>query len=77
LKYRSDIAGVRELSPHDLRRTAASDLLVNNDALTVAKILGHQNLDVTMRYDRRGENAKRDAAKTLHIPYIRKYAGNE
>ena len=77
LKNRSEISGVPALSPHDLRRTAASDLLVNNNALTVAKMLGHSNLDVTMRYDRRGDVAKRDAAKTLFIPYTRKFGDDK
>lgn len=73
LKSRCELAGVSELSPHDLRRTAASDLLKTTDALTVAKILGHSSVNTTLKYDRRGEGAKRDAAKTLFIPYTRRY----
>jgi len=73
LKSRCQAAGVADLSPHDLRRTAASDLLKTTDALTVAKILGHSSVNTTLKYDRRGEGAKRDAAKTLFIPYTRRY----
>jgi len=73
LKSRCELAGVSDLSPHDLRRTAASDLLKTTDALTVAKILGHSSVNTTLKYDRRGEGAKRDAAKTLFIPYTRRY----
>jgi len=73
LKARSDEAGVADLSPHDLRRTAASDLLENNDAMTVAKIMGHKNMNTTLGYDRRGETVKKNAAKTLFLPYKRKF----
>lgn len=73
LKSRTEAAGIADMSPHDLRRTAVSDLLKTTDALTVARIMGHSSVNTTLKYDRRGEGAKRDAAKTLFIPYKRRY----
>jgi len=61
-------ANVPALSPHDFRRTCASDLLDRVDVVTVQKILGHEDPKTTSRYDRRGDSAKRDAAKFRKIP---------
>lgn len=50
--YRArDKAGLRKLTVHDLRRTAASHMLKKNVSVRVIQeLLGHRSLDTTMRY---------------------------
>ena len=56
--------------PAYLRRTFASDLLgVSGDVSAAQRRLGHENVQTTMRYDRRAEAAKRNAVILLHLPY--------
>jgi site-specific recombinase XerD len=70
LRIRAKKAGVKPFTPHDLRRTFVSRLLDSGvDIAIVAKMAGHSNIQTTARYDRRPEEAKRRAAKLLHIPY--------
>src|SRR5215216_4526791 len=63
-------AGVGHLSPHDGRRTFASDLFdAGVDAVQVQGLMGHASLLTTGGYDRRPELARLAAVERLHFPY--------
>lgn len=70
LAKRGQAAGIKDFSPHDMRRTFCSDMLrAGADIAIVAKLMGHASVNTTARYDRRPEDAKREASGLLHIPY--------
>jgi integrase len=69
LKKRAKQAGVTNVSPHDLRRTAISNLIEATDLSTAQKIAGHSDPKTTALYDRRDEKAKRAAAAKMSIDY--------
>ena len=74
LEERRRQAGIEPFTPHDLRRTFAGDLFdANVDTVTVQKLMGHSNPTTTAGYDRRGEQVKRKAVSSLHVPYTRRY----
>jgi integrase len=62
-------SGIKNATPHDLRRTAISNLLDITDAVTVAKMAGHASTEITMKYDKRGEERMIDALAKLHLPF--------
>ncbi len=71
VKRRHTEANVKEISPHDFRKTFVGDLLDAVGDLSVAqKLAGHSDPATTARYDRRGERAMRRAASHLHVPYF-------
>jgi len=39
--------------------------------VTVQKLMGHASPTTTSNYDRRGEEVKRRAIRSLHVPYVR------
>ena len=66
VRRRAKQAGVESFSPHDFRRTFCSDLLdAGIDIVTVQKLAGHASVETTARYDRRGEEVKRQAVQKL------------
>ena len=71
LKRRATEAGVKAFSPHDLRRTMITRMLENGaDVVSVQRLAGHADPATTARYDRRGEQAKKDAAAKLQLPHV-------
>ena len=72
LRYLATRAGVKALTPHDLRRSFVGSLLdAGADISSVQALAGHSSTDTTTRYDRRPEDAKRNAAELLHVPFVK------
>lgn len=70
LRRRAREAGIKLVSPHDLRRTFATLLLAEGEDLAVVqRLLGHASIETTARYDHRGEEAKRRAGLKIKLPF--------
>jgi integrase len=62
-------AGLAHFSPHDFRRTCASELLDDGaDLLAVQELLGHEDPATTARYDRRGFKKVRKVVDARKLP---------
>ena len=63
-----EFGGKLRTTSHDLRRTFATRLLDENiDIVTVKNMMGHASVTTTAQYDRRGEDAQRQAANRVRI----------
>jgi len=62
-------AGIEEVSPHVLRHTFATLLLREHDTdlVTVADLLGHENVNTTARYTRSTEADRQAAVEALGV----------
>ena len=73
LRKRAREARVHAFSPHDLRRTAITNMLARGGDLSVVQDLaGHSSMSTTKIYDRRGDEAKRRTAALASLPYPRR-----
>jgi integrase/recombinase XerD len=78
LRKRAREARVRSFSPHDLRRTAITNMLDRGGDLSVVQdIAGHSSISTTKIYDRRGEAAKRRTSALASFPARRRRQGRE
>lgn len=65
-RYKS--AGLKRLTPHDLRKTYATNLLENGeDIILVQELMGHSSVATTRLYDQRKRDDKRTALKALPL----------
>jgi len=70
-------AGVPDLRFHDLRHTAATQMVMNGiDLVTVKEILGHSRIETTMRYAHPTPENKRKAVAALEFIFGGKVATN-
>lgn len=66
----AEVAKIDNMTPHDWRRTCASDLLdAGRDLASVQAHLGHASPTTTARYDRRGERARRETGRAIRTPF--------
>lgn len=71
LRSRSQGAGIATIEPHDLRRSFATYLFeVDTDVFTVQDLMGHEKIDITKRYDKRGDRAKKKAVGVLSVNMV-------
>lgn len=72
LAKRARQASLRGITPHDLRRTFATEMLDRGTDLSVVqRLLGHASIETTTIYDRRGESAELKALDLLPLQYRR------
>lgn len=61
-------AGLKRMTPHDLRKTFATNLLENGeDIFTVQALMDHASVETTKIYDKRSESVQRKASRALPL----------
>lgn len=66
VRHRAELADIPPCTPHDLRRSAITNLLEGGaDPLSVQEWARHESIETTRVYDRRRERAKRICARRL------------
>lgn len=64
-------AGIENCRPHDARRSCATILLLKGvDPFIVSRILGHSQIETTLRYDIRPEQDTARASRLAEIEYL-------
>ena len=64
-------AGVKACTPHDLRRTFITNVLdMTGDVALAQSMAGHADPRTTVRYDRRGDIAKKKVIDRMVVPTI-------
>lgn len=72
IRWCANKAGVKGLTPRDMRQSFVSDMLdAGVNISTVAAMAGHASVSTTQRYDRKGNEAKKKATKALPLTYRR------
>ncbi|GEM_PF-46028 len=70
LKLLAERTGVTRFAPHDTRRTYITRALEDGeDLVTVQRLAGHERVETTARYDRRGDVSLRAAALRRFLPF--------
>ncbi|MES2179806.1 MAG: tyrosine-type recombinase/integrase [Gemmatimonadota bacterium] len=57
--------GLQKFTPHDFRRTFATHICKVSDIAVAQRLLGHENIQTTTIYDKRGEDVEDEAVKNL------------
>ncbi len=73
LRKRARQAGIRRVSPHDFRRTFATELLDRGaDMSAVQQLMGHASIETTVIYDHRKERGAQKAMRAVSLPWARR-----
>ena len=65
---KSGLSSLQDVTTHDLRRTFATRLLDKGVDINVVKnLMGHSNIATTSMYDRRGDEAMKQASIMVDV----------
>ena len=76
LAKRAQEAGIKNVSPGNMRRSFISHLLdAGAEIATVSRMAGNASMQSIARYDRRPEEVKRKVLELLHVPHKTRKVG--